>query len=682
MEKILNQAPAMAQSEISAPKSRRTRSLLAQLRANTAGNVAMIWAISLFPLLGMVGAGVDVSRAYLVKSRIQQACDAGALAGRKTMTGTTLTTAAEAQARAFFANNFTNGSFGATNIVFTPTLDADQQVVATASARIPMTITQIFNKQFQDISVRCDAKLEVGNTDVMLVLDITGSMNTGFGSGTRLTTMKSSVIDFYNVLGGGDPARGRIRYGIVPYGPNVNVGYSLPNSAIIGGASSDAWIFQTRVADMTTPSYSGTPSAPTSLSDETFGSPISQANCARYGNNVSFSQSSGSINFTGGADPLISGGPAPTATTSVDFSNSTTAGPALDWGWSTAAVRTGTNRTCRRHRTQIITTYTLAGYGFTSWTYKQASVDVTGYASGSPVTIFTGNTVTGLVPSAGQYDMRSLLTTTGSTVTGSTTSYTWNGCIEERDGIDTIDSTTPINVVPTGALDIDIHTVPTDNDSRWRAAWNGMVRNRNTLADATTGSTTNGSCPAARARKLMQYPDITASPTEDGSLSSFETYINGLTTVSGTIHDIGFVWGARFLTGNGLFTAENPDSFNGQPVSRHIVFLTDGQMSPVNNDYTFMGINELDQRIAPRGTSNTNLKPIHNRRLRIACEQAKAENVSIWIVIVDEGTPADYPDLLACASSPDQFKFAAEAADLNSAFQAIAAKIASLRLSR
>jgi Flp pilus assembly protein TadG len=630
---------------------------LSRLRKDSRGNTLMLVGAAIVPLTGIIGAGVDISRTYLVKSRLQQACDAGALAGRKFLNSGVLDSAALTKSQNFFKSNFPTGAYGTSNIVFTPTLIAENEVKGVADARIPMTVMKMFGNKFTDIRVECGTKLDIGNTDVMMVLDVTNSMSSSLGSTTRIAAMKAAVINFYNTLGPGDEGVGRIRYGIVPYGQNVNVGYSLPSAYVLGGATADDWIYQTRVANMTTPDYVGVPATPTNGGDQTFGSSITQANCAKYGNNQSFTQ--GSIVFTGGADPLVTGGPAPAATTSMDHSNSTTAGPGLDWGWTGAPVSTGTNRTCRRHRTSTVTNYTLAGYKFAGWTYKQASVDITGYASGAAVNIYTGNPATspaaniGRVPASGQYDLRSLVSTSGSTVTSNVTPVTWDGCIEEADTIDTITSSTPITSVPTGAYDLDIDLVPDSNEERWRPTFKPLIYTRSALADATTGTAiANYSCPADRARKLMRYPSITSAPIDNPSLTSFQNYINGLSLVGGTIHDIGFVWGARFLSGEGIFAAENPDNWSGQPVSRHIIFMTDGAMNAQSQRYIFHGYNE----------------------------QAKAKNITVWVIAFAEGVAADYPDLLACASTSNHFKFAADADDLNTEFQNIATDIAQLRL--
>ncbi|WP_204277150.1 hypothetical protein, partial [Klebsiella aerogenes] len=83
---------------------------------------------------------------YLIKVRMQQACDAGALAGRKFMASsasTTLDQAATDQANAFFRNNFKTGTYGVNVVNFTPTKTADNQVSGSATATVPMTLTSM-----------------------------------------------------------------------------------------------------------------------------------------------------------------------------------------------------------------------------------------------------------------------------------------------------------------------------------------------------------------------------------------------------------------------------------------------------------------------------------------------------------------------------------------------------------
>ena len=50
---------------------------LRRLARDRTGNTLAIMASGIIPLIAMVGGAVDMSRAYLASSRLQQACDAG-----------------------------------------------------------------------------------------------------------------------------------------------------------------------------------------------------------------------------------------------------------------------------------------------------------------------------------------------------------------------------------------------------------------------------------------------------------------------------------------------------------------------------------------------------------------------------------------------------------------------------
>src|SRR5690606_29851998 len=119
------------------------------------------------------------------------------------------------------------------------------------------------------------------------------------------------------------------------------------------------------------------------------------------------------------------------------------------------------------------------------------------------------------------------------------------------------------------------------------------------------------------------YPDLFDSTS--GGASSFyypyqsgknawknaatvRNYIDRIKTTDGTLHDAGFIWGLHLVSGEGMFAAENPDRFNGQLVSRNIVFMTDGEMNPGEERYVFSGYNQYDGRLAPKNTSDANMK--------------------------------------------------------------------------
>ena len=284
------------------PRAGRAGELLRGLRQDTAGNVMLILAGMMFVLAGFCGCAVDAARVFVVNSRLQQACDAGALAGRRAMTDTSssntvLDPVATAQAQAFFANNFRAGWFATTAVSFTPTKTTDAQVAASASVTVPMTFMRMFGFSTIALGATCSARLNVPDTDVIFVLDTTGSMaclpsdddntctnyvngagtttyvrppdgsasgNTsmaGYGgstaysvpekSGSRIAALRTAVLNFYDTLASATDSSTHIRYGFVTYTSTVNAGRAVSDISpryIVGGAGSanTTWTYNAR----------------------------------------------------------------------------------------------------------------------------------------------------------------------------------------------------------------------------------------------------------------------------------------------------------------------------------------------------------------------------------------------------------------------------------------------------
>lgn len=206
---------------------------LNRLARDTAGNTLAMIAAALVPLLAIVGGGVDVSRGYLAQSRLQQACDAGVLAARKrlgsNMVAGVLSRDAQVAGQRFFDINFRDGIYGTEKRTFTMSVQSDLSVGGVASVIVPTTIMNIFGYREMPLSSECAAQLNMANTDIMMVLDVTGSMattNPG-DSKSRIDSLKDVVRSFYTQIGSSPSPSARIRFGFVPYSTNVNVGSLL-----------------------------------------------------------------------------------------------------------------------------------------------------------------------------------------------------------------------------------------------------------------------------------------------------------------------------------------------------------------------------------------------------------------------------------------------------------------------
>jgi Flp pilus assembly protein TadG len=252
------------------PALSRRQGLFARLLRNTRGNTLVLVAVSLLPLLAMVGSGIDMGRGYLAQSRLQQACDAAALAGRRVMSGGVLDDTVRSEADKFFKFNFPTGTVDAEGTAafrakgFKPVVGtaANSTVTVTAETTLPTTVMKIFGFKTLPLSVSCFAKQDFVNTDIVLVLDVTGSMlcattesscnNSSSGvekSSSKIKGLRSAVLALYDELAKTqaelETAGMRLRYGIVPYSSGVNVGDALitKNASFI---ASDTWDYQSR----------------------------------------------------------------------------------------------------------------------------------------------------------------------------------------------------------------------------------------------------------------------------------------------------------------------------------------------------------------------------------------------------------------------------------------------------
>lgn len=252
---------SMIHRQNSAPKK---QTFLCSLRSNVAGNVLVMAAAAVVPTIGLIGAGVDVSRMYLTRTRLQGACDAATLMGRKVMaTGKwdANNNAALAAANQAFTANFNDGAYGTSNL--TKSFSESASVVSgTARVDVPMTLTRVLGNETTEVAVTCNAELTIPNTDVMFVLDTTGSMSWTDTDDTqsRISGLRIAVKCFYEALAkeniddvtpqqcketkdpsGGNYSTVQLRFGFVPYSVNVNVGKLLPLDVMATN-----WTYQSR----------------------------------------------------------------------------------------------------------------------------------------------------------------------------------------------------------------------------------------------------------------------------------------------------------------------------------------------------------------------------------------------------------------------------------------------------
>ena len=551
---------------------------LSRLLRDASGNVAIMAAFAVIPLLAMVGGAVDTSRTYMAYTRLQQACDAGALAGRKAMSNVTqLTDAEKEKAGEFFRFNFPAGTYSAEQVNAVYEKGANGVVVGRASLSMPTTLMRMFGFRSIPVSTTCQAELNIPNTDIMFVLDVTASMGETPAGGTanssnpsKLDGLKQAVKDFYAALGpGAATGPGRIRYGFMPYSSNVNVGrkvYALSASYIAGGTGTAKIKYPSRVGEIRTGCYG-------------------RSNCEYV-----FWK--------------------PTVYT-IDVSNF------------------------------VQTSNRLSNPAFWSGTPY-------GWNDGAPST------------------------------------FAWDGCIREATTVQNIDANSPL-AVPALAYDLQIDLKPNSDATRWKPAMTEALAGNAYYYQSGTETYRlyrGAACPR-EAGELAQYTSDYVSSTKTSA--TFNAYVDSLTAGGQTYHDIGLMWGARFLSPTGIYSATNADAVapGGYQVSRHIVFMTDGELKPTSNLPDAWGVNSVmnnvqaTNAVAPPSADDTDVYQSHLRRTQIICNEMKKKNFTIWIVGFGTGLSNE---LKACASDSNHWAIASDTATLRKTFAKIAQTIGGLRL--
>ncbi len=634
----------------------RLHGVLRRLLRDRAGNTIAIVAASTIPLLALAGGGVDVSRAYMAKTQLQAACDAGVLAGRRAMSKSgTYGDSERAKADTMFDFNFDGETINALDVDFTTQDNAEGQVYGTATATMPTAVMKIFGKDTVDLSVGCMAELQLANVDVMFVLDTTGSMG-----GSRIVALRDAVEDFHKTIDSAvNDEQVRVRYGFVPYSMAVNVSGLISSGAMPTSYLADLTPYQSRDAKFETLVLEEQEGEPV-VTYETYGDLLQRGDCRDWGDN----------DYPSNGDNPVTTASGPNTVTTVDYSFES---------WSRQERRSvnGRNRwfgPCERRVTTTETT-TLRRYGFTSWIYKEQNLDTSAYKGMSPVSVATDLT-SATVETSGTYTIQELVTMNDGTTANNvgTTSYTWGGCIEERQTVD--EDADGFDPIPDGALDLDINTAPDNSDStKWKPFWGSVIfdRGNNYVSWETTQYRSNEveRCP----RTMMLFREVDTSGDGTTVPGWLEDYLDDLNPSGNTYHDIGMIWGARLASPNGIFAA-NVNEGGDIQVSRHILFMTDGEMNPISTGYSSYGVEKYDQRIAFQDASWSELRDRHTARFEAACEAIKAEGYTVWVV----GFGSSLTSAMENCSSGGRAYFASDDDELQATFRFIASQIADLRL--
>lgn len=162
----------------------------------------------------------DAARGYMVKARLGQALDSAALAGGREIFSPTR----DADIQMFFNANFPPGFLGAsiTGPVIQVSPD-NEKLTLTASAKIDTTFMKVLGFKDLTVSTTTEVTRETTYLDVVLAIDMSGSMSSSAGGQSRIAAARAAATDLVNILFGNQETKELLNIGIVPWNGKVNI---------------------------------------------------------------------------------------------------------------------------------------------------------------------------------------------------------------------------------------------------------------------------------------------------------------------------------------------------------------------------------------------------------------------------------------------------------------------------
>lgn len=203
------------------------------------GETAVTFALTLLPLLLIVGAAVDYSRAVAQRSNLQQATDAAVLAlAHNSVTASSTSASLKAPAQTYLAALSTKATL--TNLTLDPTTS---QVCLKTAASVSTSLMALAGVKALPVSAYACAVPNTSMTyEVALALDNSGSMAEQAGGASKIAALQTAAQKLIDILIPAGTQKPTTAVALVPFTALVNVGSDATASFLDKqGASSIHW---------------------------------------------------------------------------------------------------------------------------------------------------------------------------------------------------------------------------------------------------------------------------------------------------------------------------------------------------------------------------------------------------------------------------------------------------------
>lgn len=220
---LARQLKAVLKSKIS-QMGRTVRSTSHRFYQEEQGAVAIIFALSLLPLIVLAGAAIDYSRTSSDRQQLQDAIDAAALAAVNRIPFETDDEVIKNLVRSYVAANIPGGTNVNVNLIEIERNPNKIKVWANGSTE--MTFMKLAQINSMDFKAKSQAVSSDKSIEVVMVLDNSGSMR-----GRRLTDLKIAAKGLVKALKDNQQSEEDLMIGLVPFNHLVRLDKSYRNAS-------------------------------------------------------------------------------------------------------------------------------------------------------------------------------------------------------------------------------------------------------------------------------------------------------------------------------------------------------------------------------------------------------------------------------------------------------------------
>lgn len=210
----------------------RILSALRRFGRSQDGNIAVVFAIAMVPMIGFIGAAVDYSRANAARSAMQSALDSAALMVAKDDAAGDLTAAQlTTKANTYFTALYTNTDVPSVTLTatYSNSTITGSSVLLSGSGTISTSFMKVVGFPTLTLTSSSTASWGMTKLRVAMALDNTGSM----ADDGKIAALRTATTNLITQLSASAQSNGDVYISLVPFANVVNLGTSYKTSGYI-----------------------------------------------------------------------------------------------------------------------------------------------------------------------------------------------------------------------------------------------------------------------------------------------------------------------------------------------------------------------------------------------------------------------------------------------------------------